>query len=159
MPVSILIIGIGNEYRSDDVAGLLAARMLRTLSIPALPENAIIESDGDGAALLDLWQAEDTVILIDASFSGLPAGTITRFDPLDYPIPPSLLVSSHAFGLAEAIELARRLDTLPRSLVVYAIEGKNFFAGMNPSPEIEQAARAVAQQIMVEWQTSPASDC
>ncbi len=158
MPALTLIIGIGNEYRGDDAAGLLVVRMLRTLPTPAFPENAIIECDGDGAALLDLWQAADTVILIDASFSGLPAGTITKFDPRAYPMPPSSLVSSHAFGLAEAIELARGLDSLPRSLVVYAIEGKKFAAAMTPSAEVEQAAREVAHQIMVEWHISPASN-
>lgn len=148
MSETTLIIGIGNEYRSDDAAGLLAARMLQTLVATAPPVIVIHESDGDGAALLDLWKGAENVILIDASYSGLPAGTITRFDPLISPIPLISLFSSHAFGPAEAIELARQLGELPRRLTVYAIEGKQFAAGAHLSPEVEQAVRAVSHQIV-----------
>jgi hypothetical protein len=43
-------------------------------------------------------------------------------------------------GVAEAIELARALGALSRSLVVYGIEGKNFAAGVGLSYEVEKAA-------------------
>ena len=38
--------------------------------------------------------------------------------------------STHAFGVAEAIELARALRQLPSSLVVYGVEGTTFEPGM-----------------------------
>lgn len=148
MSESTLIIGIGNEYRGDDAVGLHVARMLRSILSSSFPEIAIVECGGEGAALLDLWQEAERVILIDASCSGLPAGTVTRFDPLIHPIPPSTLTSSHAFGPAEAIELARQLNMLTCQLVIYAIEGKNFATATELSPEAEQAANDVAQQII-----------
>jgi hydrogenase maturation protease len=154
MPETTVIIGIGNEYRGDDAAGLLVARMLRTLLALAMLELAICECDGDGTALLDLWKGAENVILIDASCSGLRAGTITCFDPLISPLPLTSLPSSHAFGPAEAIGLARQLDELPPKLTVYAIEGKQFATGADPSPEVEQAVRAVAARVKAALQTA-----
>jgi len=44
-----LIIGIGNEYRSDDAVGLIVARRLKE----RLADSAIVlEQSGDGAALM-----------------------------------------------------------------------------------------------------------
>ena len=33
---TVLIIGVGNEYRSDDAAGIFVARKLKALAIPEL---------------------------------------------------------------------------------------------------------------------------
>jgi Ni,Fe-hydrogenase maturation factor len=41
-----LIIGVGNEFRCDDGAGILAARILKGL-LPV--EITVAENDGDGA--------------------------------------------------------------------------------------------------------------
>jgi hydrogenase maturation protease len=65
----VLIIGIGNEYRSDDAAGLLAARKIRTLGIKGLD---VTENNGDGADLIEKWTGRNFVILIDAVLSGFP---------------------------------------------------------------------------------------
>lgn len=43
---ALLIIGIGNEFRSDDAAGLIAARKIRQLNLNGAD---VIENNGDGA--------------------------------------------------------------------------------------------------------------
>ena len=62
--------------------------------------------------------------------------------------------STHAFSVAEAIEMARALGQLPRRLVVYGIEGKNFESGISLSPEIETAAEETAHRVKAELCTS-----
>jgi hydrogenase maturation protease len=121
-----LIIGIGNEYRCDDAAGLIVARRLKE----RLAESVnVLEQSGDGAALMGAWQGAKTVIIIDAVTSGAAPGTIHRFDANTRPIPKGdFRYSTHAFGVAEAIELSRALGEFPRSLGGYGIEGKNFAA-------------------------------
>ncbi len=157
MPQPILIIGIGNEYRSDDAVGLLVARMRQLLS---LEHASILEATGEGTALLEAWKGADHVILVDAVSSESPAGTIHQLDALADPILPGLFaLSTHAFGVAEAIELARVLGSLPAHLVVIGIEGKHFVAGTSLSPEVERAAREAVESIirLVErWQQSEA---
>jgi len=147
MPSPILVIGIGNEYRSDDGVGLVVARELRAQNLSGVQ---VAESSGDGAALIEAWETARTVILIDAAFSGAEPGTICRFEAHSQPVPMSLSFhSTHAFGVAEAIELARALQQLPSSLIVYAIVGKNFSAGTSLSPEVAEAAERVVEQVVL----------
>ena len=133
-----LIIGIGNEYRSDDAVGLIVARLLKQ----SLADSAIVlEQSGDGVALMEAWRGAETVIIIDATLSRAAPGTIHQFDASAQRIPEIYFrCSTHAFSLAEAIELARMLDNLPSHLVVFGIEGENFAAGIGLSAEVEKAA-------------------
>ncbi|HEX6779152.1 MAG TPA: hydrogenase maturation protease, partial [Ktedonobacterales bacterium] len=79
------------------------------------------------------------------------AGTIYCFDAQAQPIPTSVFArSTHAFGVAEAVELARVLNQLPPSLTVYGIEGKCFAAGTGLSPSVARAAKKVAEQLAQE---------
>jgi hydrogenase maturation protease len=148
MSPPILLIGIGNEYRRDDGSGLIAVRTLKTTELPG---TLCLECSGDGADLVEQWSTASMVILIDAVSSGAKAGTIYRFDALTQPIPVSLsFQSTHAFGVAEAIELARALGQLPPGLIVHAIEGKNFTSGIGLSPEVKNAVREVVERVRYE---------
>jgi len=153
---SALIIGIGNASRGDDAAGLIAARLIRDalLSLPDPPDPgrvAVLEQDGEGTALVAAWKGAETVILIDAALSGAAPGSIHRFDALGQPLPAGFRAcSTHAFGVAEAIELARALDRLPQRLIVYGIEGLSFSAGEVPSEAVEAAVRAVVERVLAD---------
>ena len=148
MSSSGLLIGIGNEYRSDDAVGLVVIRVLRARGLPG---TVCIESNGDGAALLETWATAEQVLLVDAVSSGAKPGTIHRLDGRAQPLPASLsFPSTHAFGVAEALQLARALDLLPASLTIYGIEGKQFSAGIGLSPEVEHAAQEVVEQMLKE---------
>jgi hydrogenase maturation protease len=143
-----LVIGLGNEYRHDDAAGMIVARRLRKL-VPN--EINIIEQSGEGAVLMETWKEAKRAIIIDAVHSGAAPGTIFRFEAHAQPLPTKFFhYSTHAFSIAEAIELARALKQLPPSLVVYGIEGKNFAAGVGLSAEAEKAAQEVAERIRQE---------
>jgi hydrogenase maturation protease len=117
---SVLVIGIGNEFRGDDAVGLLAARDVEALRLPGV---RVLESRGDGARLMRLWKDFTTVMLIDAVHSGSPPGTLHRLDASHNPIPARFLcTSSHQFGVAEAVETARALGELPEHLIVFGVE-------------------------------------
>jgi hydrogenase maturation protease len=143
-----LIIGVGNSYRSDDGAGIVAAQRLREHA----PEGvAVIEQSGEGTALLEAWKGASSVILIDAVHSGAPPGTIHRLDAHAAAIPSRFFhYSSHAFSVAEAVELARALGCLPPQLIVYGIEGENFAAGLGLSAAVERAVAGVASRLLDE---------
>jgi hydrogenase maturation protease len=55
--------------------------------------------------------------------------------------------STHAFSVAEAVELARALGELPPKLVLYGIEGKNFDCGIGLSSEVEKATEEIVRRI------------
>src|SRR5262249_43771176 len=131
---AVIVIGLGNEFRHDDAAGLIAARRLREQGIAAE------EHEGDLATLIDRWKGIDHLILVDAVSSGAPPGTLHRIDASTTPLPRELFRSStHALGLPEAVELSRTLGTLPNCVVVFGLEGGDFTAGVGLTPEVERA--------------------
>ena len=138
-----MVIGVGNPSRGDDGVGRVVARMVRERA----PGVRVIEHDGEAASLLDAMQGAERVWLIDAACSGAPCGTIHRIDCADGVPLPSGAVSSHGFGVAEAIGLARALGTLPRQCIVYAIEGANFEVGEAVSAAVMHAADIVAAEL------------
>ena len=141
----ILIIGVGNAYRGDDAVGL---RITQDIKKEALVHITVIEESSDGVTLMESWKDANTVILIDAVYSGAKPGTIYRFDAHAQTIPSNFFkYSTHAFGVAEAIELARALKQLPKNLIVYGIEGKCFEAGIGISLEVEKAVEEVMMRV------------
>lgn len=138
-------VGIGNLYRRDDGAGLYVAQRLR---LEALPNLSVAEHGGEGTSLLDALSGADDVILVDALNSGAQPGTIVRFCVHNTPLPTGQFGrSTHAFGVAEAVELARSLGQLPARCTVYGIEGASFEWGMGLTPAVEKAARRLADEI------------
>jgi hydrogenase maturation protease len=138
----VLILGCGNPDRSDDAAGLLAARRLRELGVDAR------ELSGETLALMEAWSGSAEVILIDAVASGAAPGTVTVWDAQATPLSPGRFrCSTHALGVAEAVELARVLDRLPPSLIIYGIEGGSFDPGGLVSSEVADAVERLAQEI------------
>ena len=155
MPGQILIIGLGNDYRGDDAVGRVLARKLQAI---AGDNVRVLEESGEGAALMESWKSGDFVILIDAVHSGGAAGTVHRFDAATQPVPGSFFhYSTHAFSVAEAVELARALNQLPPRLIVFGIEGKNFDSRVGLSPEVRVAAEEVFCRVKEELCTSSRS--
>ncbi len=118
--IPFLVIGVGNDWRGDDAAGLLVARRLAAMQLPGVTVCTVAQP---GPELLDLWRRYAYVVLVDAVVTGSPPGTVHVFDVTATPLPATLRVrSSHAFGLAQAVELARALGALPPRLLLYGIE-------------------------------------
>jgi hydrogenase maturation protease len=144
----VLVIGIGNRFRSDDAAGLIVVRKLRGL-VPAGVE--ILEMDGDGARLLDIWQGREWVFLIDAIQCPKSEKQIYRWDICDMSLPKEFFhYSTHAFSLADAIELGRALDQMPARGRVYGIRGERFFQGEGLSPSVATKIDEAVQKILAE---------
>ncbi len=140
----VAVIGIGNEYRGDDAAGIAVARRLA-----GLPDVTVIELPGEGTEIIDAMAPFDRVILADASRSGEIPGTIREFDVSTVSLPVRFFnYSTHAFGLAEALEVARALGTLPPEVTVFAIEGHRFDAGDELSPPVVEGVQEVASRII-----------
>ncbi len=136
-----LVIGIGNSFRGDDGAGPSVARELERLALPNL---TVRVCGGESLALMELWDGSERVILVDAMEAGQKPGTVFRFDAWDKNLPlvqPS--GSTHAFGVVEAIELARRLDRLPPEVVVFGIQGTTYEAGHPMSEGVRQGVSEV----------------
>jgi hydrogenase maturation protease len=155
--LNIVVIGIGNEYRSDDGVGIAVARRLHERFLTKI---TVLEESGEGAALINSWKGATWVMLLDAVRSGALPGAIHRLDARAVPIPTGFFhYSTHAFSVAEAIELARSLNELPPHLIVYGIEGENFSAGEGLSPAVERAVDTVLERAADELRGAMKVDC
>ncbi|WP_374575567.1 hydrogenase maturation protease [Phenylobacterium sp.] len=147
-PGEVLVLGIGNPDRGDDGVGRMAARLLAA-DAPAHVE--VAESGGEATDILEHLEDAASAILIDACATGGAAGTVHRFDVSVEGLPSGVFgVSTHGFGLHEAIELGRALGCLPRRCVVYAIEGERFETGAPLSEAVAAAAEEVALRVRAE---------
>lgn len=147
--MTIRVVGIGNRDRGDDAVGLLVIEALR-VNPPAGVE--LLTSRGDMLALLDQMDGAELVVLVDAVVSGAAAGSILRIDATDSAVKQQLsqFTSTHAFNLAEGIELARSLGRMPGRLIVYGIEGVEFGMGRPPGARVHDAIDEVSNQIREE---------
>lgn len=135
---SLLVVGLGNDMRGDDAAGLLTVRALRRLD----PQGADVrESSGDAAALAESIAQYSEVIVIDAIASpGMPGRVIEL--PKDA-IVPTRRRGTHDAGLSEAIGLANALGAHPTVLVI-GITGQSFDLGAKPDAAVVRAAAELA---------------
>ena len=141
-----LFIGIGNRYRGDDALGCHVVEAL-TGRLPAGVQ--CIEHDGEPAGLMACWQGMEKVVLIDAVSSGAAAGRIFHFDLARQALPEEFnLYSTHAFGVAQAVELARALGKLPPEIRFIGVEGENFNSGEKLSPTLAKAKDSIVAEIL-----------
>jgi hydrogenase maturation protease len=143
-----LVCGVGRRERGDDAVGPLVADRV-ALRAPVGVEVRVVEDDILG--LVDAWTGRERVVLVDAMVAGTEPGTVRRFDATAQALPTVLrAVSSHAFDVGAAVELARVLGRLPASLVVYGIEGERFEGGSALSTRVEQALDGVVERVLAE---------
>ena len=148
VPPSVLVIGIGNPDRGDDGVGPAVVGRLRDQVASGV---SVLERGRDALALLDDWEGFSTVILVDAVAPISEPGRVHRLDLAQDPLPLNFAPrSTHAFGLAETVELARSLRKLPSSLSAYLVEGEQFETGAQLSPAIGKAVDEVAERILAE---------
>jgi len=118
----VRIIGIGSTF-GDDCLGWELAERLRASTALSRWSNSVSVSlhEMPDASLLPAWSGAELVILLDAVRSGAVPGTVHRLDPARLR-DTSRALSTHGFGLAEAVKLAGFLDSLPRTLLFFGIE-------------------------------------
>jgi hydrogenase maturation protease len=139
MPLRVRVIGCGNPDAGDDAAGLLAVRAARE----RLRAEVDVVEAGPAVRILDLLGNLDRAVVVDAvrePRGARPPGTIIRAEagPEGLPAEVAGSLSSHGFGVAEAIRLAAVLGTLPPSVFI-GIEVADVAMGRELSPEVATA--------------------
>lgn len=144
----VLVLALGNTDRGDDgVGAVVAAKLAGRLP----PDVRLATRTGDMLALLDDWAGFDAVVCVDAAGPQTAPGRVRRIDLASDELPRGRSApSSHAFGFAEAVALARALGRAPRDIIVYAIEGRRFEPGAPLTAEVAAAANDAAGQVIAE---------
>ena len=143
--MTAMVVGLGNDWRGDDGAGLEVSRRLRSAAPPGA---VVLEREAEPSGLLEMWKGKREVILVDAVQSGAEPGTVHRFDAAAAPLPAELFGrSTHHLSVADTVELGRALDRLPDRLEVLGIEGRRFDLGSGLSPEVGRTVERLAAEL------------
>lgn len=116
-----IIIGLGNEYISDDGVGIHTIRELKKCT--PLNDYKIEELSIGGIELLDHICGYERAIIVDAFITRTkPSGTIYKFVQLADENGMKLK-SSHQIDLPQVLGLARALNiAIPNEIIIYGVE-------------------------------------
>ena len=120
MAAPILILGIGNVLMGDEGIGVHAIEALGREAWA--PDVALVDGGTGGFHLLSYLQDFPSIVMIDATSDGQPAGTVCVLRPKyasDFP----RSLTAHDIGLRDLVETAALLGTLPDiTLVTVSID-------------------------------------
>lgn len=142
---SILVMGVGNYLMGDEGIGV---HLIQQLSKQELPEYVDILDGGTGGfLLLNCFEVYPTIIFVDATMDGKPAGTISLIRPKFASDFPSAL-SVHDVGLKDMIEAVYLMDHVPDIyLFTVSIEEMNPMT-VDLSSEVNKAIPNLIQNIL-----------
>jgi hydrogenase maturation protease len=151
-----LILGIGNDWASDDGVGPEVVRRAQDrwqqeglVSEPKIEFNILAQPD---LSLLDRLVDYDSLIVVDAVSGPQPPGTLHR-----QVWKPGLLAtrgvqraSSHGFGVRELLNMAAVMGKLPEHVELWGIEIASTEPGQGLSAEVAGAVDGVVEALG-EW--------
>jgi hydrogenase maturation protease len=144
-PLSAAVVCLGSPFRGDDAVGPAVAERLHAAGV------AVLDCADEPTRLVDLWEGLDTVVVVDALRAGAAPGTQHRVDVGDGPLPRDLrLASTHALGIADALELSRVLGRAPDRVVVLGLEGASFGVGDEMTPAVADALDGLVASVLDE---------
>ena len=138
LPVSTLIIGLGNPLLGDEGIGF---RVVEELSRLELPDGVEVAEGGTaGVALLPLLERYQRVIIVDAADMGHAPGCVVRFTPSEVRFKRTgVHLSLHQIGLPDVLALAEALDVSLAEVIIIGVQPGLIEQGTGLSPEVEEA--------------------
>ena len=139
-----LILGLGNILLQDEGIGVHTLRELEKLEWPDHVD--LLDGGTGGFVLLSLFQDYKNIVIIDATLSNEPEGTIKVLKPkFAKDFPKSL--STHELGLKDMIESAILLGKVPNlHLIVINIEPDQVL-NMELRPQIKKRIPEVIETV------------
>jgi hydrogenase maturation protease len=149
-----LFAGIGSPH-GDDRIGWLVADALQN----RMPSGLEIRQASTPSHLLDWLAGINRLVICDACIARINADRdeSARLHRWEWPVAEVTMLrsaGSHAFGLPQVLQLAERLGTLPRQVIVFGIEGSSFDAFAELSPALHEEFDAVVDCIADELEAA-----
>jgi hydrogenase maturation protease len=133
------VVGVGSPFGDDRVGWDVVEALEKawgTTPLPIAVRTCIL--DRPGAALIEALQGARHVVIVDAALAAdIEPGALQWLDQDSIEVRAS--ASSHGFGLAQALALARAIGAAPARIDVLAIPGARF--------EGETLSQAVAASV------------
>lgn len=146
---TVLILGVGNQYRRDDAVGI---EVVKRLQQQKLPNAELVVGGVDGLALFDIVTNYQRAIIVDAVEMAAIPGTVKLFTPAEAKINiRGDALSTHGFGIAEVIKLLEELG-IKTTIKVIGIQPEDISYGEgltakvnNKIPELVEMVKCAMQ--------------
>ena len=149
LPVTTLVIGLGNPLLGDEGIGVQVVEELQGLQLPDGVEAVVGGTAGLG--LIGLMEGYQRVIIVDAADMGHPPGHVVRFTPSEVHFKTAEApLSLHQIGLGEVLTLAEALEVAPAEVIIIGVQPGQMEGGNGLSPEVEGAIPQVIGLILDE---------
>jgi hydrogenase maturation protease len=136
--------GIGNVLMGDEGVGVHVARRLEGEALPAYVD--VLDGGTGGFHLLGDLSSHESVVLIDATMDGQPAGTVSLTEPrYASDFPPTL--TAHDIGLRDLIVSAALLGGLPRMRLITVSIDEMQSMQLTLSAAVDAAVPRVLEQV------------
>jgi hydrogenase maturation protease len=135
-----LILGYGNQSRRDDGVGWFVLEQLGELDLPGVVLETSHQLEVEASETISRF---DAVIFVDAAIPEAP-------EPVQRTVVTPNFQShavAHYLTPADVLSLCKTLYHREPKAVLFSIRGRDFNFGTTLTPEVEQAARGVVQQI------------
>jgi hydrogenase maturation protease len=142
---SILILGVGNYLMGDEGIGVHVMQEMAKMKLPDYVD--ILDGGTGGFLLLNCFEAYQTIIFVDATMDGKPAGTISLIRPKFASDFPSAL-SVHDVGLKDMIEAVYLMEEKP-DLHLFTVSIKELVPmTIELNPNVENAIPKIIEQLL-----------
>jgi len=148
----VLVVGCGNPDAGDDAVGVVAVRRARA-RLDELQHVRVVEA-AIAPDLVDLLTETDAAVLVDAvkdPSGGRPPGTLVRAEagPDGLPVDVGSSLSSHGFGVGDAVALAAALGRGP-AIVFLGVEVAETSVGAPGSTAVNAAIPGLVRAVLAE---------
>ena len=140
-----LVMGVGNYLMGDEGIGVHIAHAMEKMPLP----HYLTALDGGtgGFFLMNYFDEYPTVIFVDATIDGKPAGTVTLTEPRFASDFPSAL-SVHDVGLKDMIETLYFIGNVPKLYLITISIKEIVPMHIGLSPEVELSIPEVIDTIL-----------
>ncbi len=152
--MKVLVAGVGNTLRVDDGFGVVVARRLQALALPAGVH--VLETGTSGMTLVqELMEGYDALIVLDIVDRGRPPGTIMLIEPdlpdatlMSHDQRHSLTGNTHLANPSSVMMMAKAMGNLPPRVLFVACQPFDAVGlGMDLSPEVSAAVEVAISEV------------
>jgi hydrogenase maturation protease len=140
----LCVVGLGSAH-GDDAAAWHVVRQIEQHRC-RWPGSKFHVLEGP-ERILDILGGSRALAVVDATYSYSTPGSVHRLSWPDPRIGSWRSSSTHAMSVAQTLEMARALGSLPATVMIFGIEGRCFNAGAGLSATVDAAVPEIAARI------------
>ncbi|NLV21729.1 MAG: hydrogenase maturation protease [Syntrophomonadaceae bacterium] len=141
----VVVLGLGNPLFQDEGLGI---HMINQLMQDTINEQVeLVDGGTDALVLLNVVEATDHLLVIDAVDGSFPPGTVRKLSGRDIPLMVTGRMSVHQIGFQEVLALAGLRGKLQANMILFGVQPQCLDWGTELSPPVVDALPELAAKV------------